>query len=68
MSLDNDPIWSSKISIVACTAVTNVWVLFGCFARELIFGTDIVGLQLYSGGCSIDWISLQCIKEYAALI
>ena len=48
MSLDSDPIWSSKMSIAVCTAVTNVWVLFGCFARTLIFGADIVRLQLHS--------------------
>ena len=38
VSLDSDSIWSSKMSIAICTAVTNVWVLFGCFARALIFG------------------------------
>ena len=47
MSLDSDPIWSSKMSIAVCTAVTNVWVLFGCFARARIFGADIVRLQLH---------------------
>ena len=47
MSLDSDPIWSSKMSIAVCTAVTNVWVLFGCFAHALIFGAGIFRLQLH---------------------
>ena len=70
MSLDNHPFWSSKMSIAVCTAVTNIWVLFGCFARALIFGASIVRLQLHSSQicCCIDWFPLLYIKEYAALI